>query len=254
MSGLWWLLLVVAGSVYVFLKVRKPAIEPLSENDRQCIARLPCYCHLNLSQQQRLHQQVGVFLATTSFYGCNGLEVDRDMAISIAAMACLLSLRDSRPYPWLRSVLVYPDAFEVRDQQPDQLGLVDDVPQSRIGESWDGQRIVLSWPDAQLAWHGVNSNVIAHECAHQLDSRGIGCPDGVASHAHWAAVMRRAYAELCSNGSPVIDAYGRTSPAEFFAVVVEAYLQDGVALAHFHPEVYQLLLAHFQLDLAAGQN
>ncbi len=249
MTILWWLLLAAAGG-YAWTQLRRPRVQPLSETDRQCLARLPCYGRLTHEQQQRLRQQVGMFLATSSFYGCNGLEVDRDMAISIAGMACLLSLRDARPYPWLRSVLVYPDAFEVRDQQPDELGLVNETPESRIGESWDGQRIVLSWPDAQLAWRGVNSNVIAHECAHQLDSRGVGCPDGVASHREWARVMRQAYTELCDKGSAVINRYGCTSPAEFFAVAVEAYLQDAKALAHFHPEVYALLFAHFQLDLA----
>src|SRR5207248_10766904 len=77
-------------------------------------------------------------------------------------------------------------------------------------------------------------NLILHEFAHQLDYEEFqtdGAP-ALATRAEyltWARVMSREFAALQSVGetgtSTVLDTYGATNPAEFFAVVTEAFFE-----------------------------
>lgn len=233
---------------------RPVPVEPLREAERERLARwLPIVATLTPTQRERHAAQVAQFLADKQFYGCNGLDVSPDMALAIAGTACLLTVRrQGPPYPALRSVLVYPDAFRVRDPEPDELGLVFDEGVELSGESWDGQRIIVSWADVEAALDGDPVNVVAHECAHQLDDeapQAEGAPL-LADYDEWSRIMQAEYDRLCEHGSPVIDDYGCESPAEFFAVCVESYLQRGAELAHHHPALYGLLCSHFQLNTA----
>lgn len=213
--------------------------------------RLRPWRRLDLGRRERLEAKTAQFLGHKDFYGCNGLELSQEMALLIAGFACLLSLRDAAPpFPRLRSVLVYPDAFLVHDTEPDELGLVNDQPEWRIGESWDAQRIIVSWPDIEEALAGGPDNVVVHECAHQLDPEGCGTPDGVDAR-RWAAVMQPAYEALCERGSPIIDDYGAESPAEFFAVACECYVQRPAALQAAHPALFTALDRHFGIGPAA---
>lgn len=224
-----------------------PTPRRLHPDDLTTLSRqLPQWATLSSRWQLQLEQQTARFLHDKDFYGCNGLEVSQEMALLIAAQACLLALHDSTsPYPRLRSVLVYPDAFLVHDTEPDELGLVNDEPEWRIGESWDAQRIIVSWPDVEEALAGGPDNVVVHECAHQLDQDGVGRPAGVDAR-RWASVMQPAYAELCARGSAVIDEYGAESPVEFFAVITECFIQTPAALQQHHPAVHQALQQFFR--------
>lgn len=243
---LWWL----------FRERPPPRVAPLDEATAEALARrLPAVAAMDSAQRARWRLQVAQFLADKDFYGCNGLSVSVEMALVIAGMACLLTVRDGAPpYPRLRSVLVYPEAFVVRDPEPDELGLVDEAGRELSGESWDGQRIIVSWADVEAALDGAPDNVVVHECAHQLDDeapQAEGAPP-MADYRHWAAVMRAEYEALQRDGSPVIDDYGTTSPAEFFAVCVESYVQRGAELARHHPALYALLRDYFGIDTAGA--
>jgi Mlc titration factor MtfA (ptsG expression regulator) len=46
----------------------------------------------------------------------------------------------------------------------------------------------------------------------------------------------------------IIDPYGATNPAEFFAVITETFLENAAALQQHHPELYQILKQYYQLD------
>lgn len=48
-----------------------------------------------------------------------------------------------------------------------------------------------------------------------------------------------------------IDAYGATSPAEFFAVVTEEFFENPTVLATRHPALYAELSAFYNFDPAA---
>lgn len=234
-------------------RAQRAALEspPDAALEHELDARLPWRACLSPGQRTRHLRQAQRLLQRLNFYGCNGLEVQPQQAALICGIAALLWLRDdSRPFPKLRSVLLYPAAFGVRDPEPDELGLVWDEPVETLGESWDGQRVVLSWADVEAALAGDAVNVVIHEFTHQLDDlapAAEGAPP-LPDYRDWSRIMRAEFEALQQRDSPVIDPYGAQSPGEFFAVVVEAYFQDGWALRHHHPELYALIAGYLGFE------
>lgn len=232
--------------------IERSLAQPFPEAWRELLQRrLVLYRRLDDAQKLLLESRVRRFVAEKKFHGCNGQVVTEDMKVLIAGLACLLILRPSaHVYPRLRSILVYPTAFWVRHHEPDELGLVSDEAVEQVGESWEGDRIVVSWEDVQAALDGDPVNVVAHECAHQLDDENPeseGAPL-LPDYTRWSQVMKTAYDELCRRGSPVIDEYGAESPAEFFAVATESYFQQGADLRRHHPELYDLLKDYYRVE------
>lgn len=220
----------------------------------QVYAAVPQTAAIPPALRALFEQQVERFLRDKKFIGCNGLSVTDDMRIAIAGLACLLVLRAGAPvFPAVRSVLLYPDAFLVRHPEPDEFGLVHDEPIEQIGESWQGDRVVLSWNDVRAALDGDEVNVVAHEFAHQLDDESPeaeGAP-ALSDYSRWAEVMAREYQRLQRHRRPpVLDPYGAESPGEFFGVVTEAYFQRGADLLRHHAELYALLREYYRLDTA----
>jgi Mlc titration factor MtfA (ptsG expression regulator) len=229
---------------------RRPA--PFPERWRALLAqRLPQYPLLTPELRTRFHQRAAGFLKAKRFYGCNELQVTDDMRVLIAGMACLLILRtEARVYPNLRSVLLYPTAFWVRHEEPDDVGVVYESEVLQVGESQDWGRVVLSWEDVEAALDGDPVNVPAHEFAHQLDDENPGS-DGaprLADYSRWSKVMKSAYRALRKKASPVLDDYGTEGPAEFFAVATEAYFQNGRALKRHHPDLFALLRDYYLIE------
>ena len=91
------------------------------------------------------------------------------------------------------------------------------------------------------------------ELAHKLDM-ATGRVDGTpplatrAERARWARVCSSAYtkhrARVDAGWPTLMDAYGATNEAEFFAVATETYFTQPQALAYEYPELY-ILLADF---------
>jgi Mlc titration factor MtfA (ptsG expression regulator) len=48
----------------------------------------------------------------------------------------------------------------------------------------------------------------------------------------------------------VMDLYGATNPAEFFAVATETFFEKGAALKAKHPELYEQLKDYYGMDPA----
>ena len=66
-----------------------------------------------------------------------------------------------------------------------------------------------------------------------------------------------AYADLCSRvdqseDSP-LDPYATESPAEFFAVMSEAFFETPLLLQEEYPNVYAQLVRFYRLDPALGE-
>lgn len=182
------------------------------------------------------------------------------MRVAIAGQACLLLLnRSSDVYPALRAILLYPGAFAAPRQDVGPGGVVTPFKQTMLGESWQDGRVVLSWDDAArgaLEWDG--HNVVLHEFAHQLDSESgstNGAPylGSAASYRSWSEVLSRDYAHLrraawLGSQDSVLDHYGATSPAEFFAVATEAFYGKPWQLAARHPALYDELSKYYRVD------
>ena len=230
---------------------------PLPRATRAALARTSAYRRLPPQLRRRLAELVSVFLAEREFIGCAGLTVTAAMRVEIAAQACLLILnRAAHVFDELRSILVYPDEFVVRDEVEED-GIVTERERALSGQSWDTSRIILSWRDVRDA--GAGYNVVIHEFAHYLDHEAgtaNGAPrlDEPRDYARWTRVMRDAYDALAARArrgeETLLDPYGCEDEAEFFAVATEAFFELPRELAAEHPELYAELGRFYRLDPA----
>jgi len=234
---------------------------PLAPAWRELLHRnVSLYRHLPEQLKEQLHGDIHVFLAEKRFEGCGGLEITDEIRVTVAAEACMLLLNRPRHYyPRLHSVLVYPTAYLAR--LPSSMGgggyIEEDVPLA--GQSWREGSLVLAWDHVKAgARDGRDGhNVVLHEFAHQLDEENgpaDGAPvlDNPARYAAWARGCRHEYAELCRDVKlhrrSVLDAYGATNPAEFFAVATETFFEKPRQLRRHEPDLYGVLKDYYHLD------
>ncbi|TDG11858.1 zinc-dependent peptidase [Seongchinamella unica] len=220
---------------------------------------LPVYSSLTLEQQSRLQDMVKFFIDRKKYYGCGGLVVTDEMRVMIAAEACLLVLNQGGAlYPRLRSILVYPTAFRVDREQRQADGTVAEGGHNLLGESWNDGRVILSWDDVTrgVADFSDGHNVVLHEFAHQLDAES-GSTNGAPplrrnSYRAWARIFSENYEDLELRSlrglDTVMDEYGATNPAEFFAVATETFFEKPRQLHKKRPELYAELQQYYQLD------
>ncbi len=223
---------------------------------------VPIYHRLSRTDQKELHGHILVFLAEKNFEGCGGLDITDEIKVTIAANACILLLhRQTDYYPGLYSILVYPGAFIAKGYVEYAPGYYAETEQVHLGESWKRGALILSWDDVLAGAGDVHNgrNVVLHEFAHQLDTE-----DGYANGApplpdrtmyvDWARILRKDYEGLkkdAEEGRPtVLDEYGASAPAEFFAVATECFFENPVQLQRSHPELYEELKLYYQQDPA----
>jgi Mlc titration factor MtfA (ptsG expression regulator) len=221
--------------------------------------RVPLVARLPAELQLRLKGHIQVFIAEKPFIGCQGQRIGDEVRVTIAAQACLLLLGHERPdcYPRLRQILVYPGAFVVDREKPLGAGLVQEQRQTLAGESWGQGQVILGWAEvvAGAADPTDGRNVGLHEFAHQID-QDTGVADGrpwrpsAAKRRRWARVMAEAFARLRNEPSTLIDAYGASDPAEFFAVVTELFFERPRELEAEAPAVYGELAELYRLNPA----
>ena len=237
---------------------------PFPEAWRAIIDKNVAYAaRLDEDDRRELEGHVQVFLEEKSFEGCGGLELTDEIKVTIAAQACVLLLhREDDYFPELESIVVYPSAYVARRAQRIEHGIVPDEDEVRLGESWHHGLVVLAWDSVLSGAHDAHDghNVVFHEFAHQLDQED-GSSDGApplpsrSRYAAWARVLGADYAQLQNdelmNRGTVIDKYGATNPAEFFAVVTEAFFEKPRQLAARHPELYAQLALFYKQDPVA---
>ncbi len=233
---------------------------PLPEDWRLILEReVDLYRLLPDRHKPELSGHLHNFLGEKHFEGCGGLTLTEEMKIIIAAQACLLLLgREITYFPKCDAILVYPGAYIAPQTRP--MGNTVVQEQSvRLGESWTRGVVVLAWDHVQEQARDAHCghNVVLHEFAHQLDQED-GAGDGTpvlrdrAQYVAWARVMGRTFTELTQKTMhgqrDVLDAYGATNPAEFFAVSTEAFFTKPAALAQERPGLYRMLHEYYRLD------
>ncbi|MCH1931567.1 zinc-dependent peptidase [Shewanella sp. A25] len=243
------------------LRRQRVMAKPFPKSWRNILKRrLPYFQTLPWDLQLQLKRHIHVFLDEKSFIGCDNLQINDEIRVTIAAQACLLLLnRKTDFYPNLRQILVYPDAFFVAREQRDGAGLVSQERKLLAGESWEQGQVLLSWKntlEGAANPHGGN-NVVIHEFAHQLDQEdGIANGAPILAHSQdylaWSQAFSQAYQELISaiaqGETSIFDPYGATNPAEFFAVVTETFFAQPNALHLQYPSLYKELTHFYQLD------
>jgi len=239
---------------------------PFPDTWREILERnVPAYSVLSEDLRRQLRGLVNVFVDEKRFEGCGGLEVTDEIKVTIAAQACMLLLnRQTRIYPTLSAVLVYPEAYRARTLVAvgGQLAETESV---RLGESWSRGAVVLAWDDVLSGVRDFRDghNVVLHEFAHQLDQEN-GHSDGApileqrSSYVTWARVLGNEYKRLrdrvARHRRTLLDGYGATAPAEFFAVATETFFEKAAQMQDKRPELYEELKAYYNLDPAAWRH
>ena len=224
---------------------------------------VPYYKLLNDDEKARLQEHVKIFLGEKRFEGCGGFEITDEARVTIAALACILLLgRRTDYFPGMKSILVYPESFEVRDRYEMEDGTVVEEEDDFMGESWALGPVVLAWDEVleSVADPEDGYNVVFHEFAHQLDGE-TGDENGAphledrSMYGEWNRVMKREFERLRDDVERrrphILDDYGDENPAEFFAVVTEAFFEMPRALLRRHPELYAQMRICYGQDPAA---
>ena len=223
-------------------------------------AQLPFLGHLSADERQRLRALACEFVATKEWNGARELALNADMQLSIALQACLPVLKLGLDWyrGWL-GIVVYPGDFVIPRQTMDEAGVVHEYDDEVLGEAWEGGPVLLSWFDSPEECAGVN--VVIHEFAHKLDMTN-GAVDGLpALHAgmsrqDWIAAFDSTYEDFCrrvdAGEDTLLDPYAAEHPAEFFAVMSEAFFETPKLLRSEYPSVYEQLRSFYRQDPAAG--
>lgn len=213
---------------------------------------------LGEQERQRLRDWIAVFVAEKSFEGCGGMEVTDEVRVTVAAQAGLLVLAYPEEFfASIRSVLVYPGDYLVPRSTPLGGGGVLEWQEPRLGETWSGGSVVLSWPrvvDGGRLRDGPRS-VVIHEFAHvidMLDGDVDGVPPLADDRREWVAAMddcrERFEAALDAGRSVPFDEYAAEGAGEFFAVATECFFQDPHRLARGDAALYDLLRVAWRQD------
>ncbi len=267
-----FILLIVGGiSVWLILnKRRKRATilaRPLPNDWRNWLEKdFPRYRTLPDEIKKTLDGYLQVLIEEKRFEACGDLdEVTDRMKVLIAAQAALLLVRLKKYhfYRRLKSILVYPTAF--RDGGHRRFGLQEERGNSvNLGESWQTGSIILAWDSVIAGARNSDDgqNVVFHEFAHQLDQID-GAADGLPilgdrkAYAQWAETFLRNYDDLVKKVESgkgrrsIIDSYGATNPAEFFAVASETFFEEPQKLLEKRSDLYGQLKNFYGLDPAA---
>jgi hypothetical protein len=226
---------------------------------------VPPYGTLTAEEQARLHVAARILVAEKNWEGCGGLSVTDEIRVTVAGLASLLVLGLRENYfDRVMTILVYPATYVAEDRPLDKSGLIlgDSV---LLGEAHYRGPVLLSWEEIcrDARRPGRGRNLVLHEFAHQLDMLN-GDADGIPDLAsatqvrRWRGVMGREYRRLvhaARHGRPtLLDKYGATNRAEFFAVATECFFLRPRSLVARHPEVYELLREYFGQSPAERSN
>ena len=209
---------------------------------------------------QDLRRLCSLFLDRKEFTGAHGLIIRDDMALAIAAQACLPILRlGLGVYDSFVGIVVHPGQARAQRQFVDEDGVVHEFEEVISGEAVEGGPITLSWPDVRGAGATAAEgyNVVIHEFAHVLDmtnGRLDAMPalpqimDARLWSVTWEEAFRTFKPQSEGKASSALDPYAGQSLEEFFAVMVEAFFVAPHVVLENHSALYGLLRQYFQRD------
>jgi MtfA peptidase len=224
-------------------------------------ANVAFYAWLTDAEQDRLRNDLRVFVAEKNWEGCGGLTITDEIKVTVAAQACLLLLGIEHDYfSRVLSVLVYPTAYRDPQGFAGRNGLIDESNQGRLGEAWYRGPVVLAWDTVIKEGRDftIGRNLVLHEFAHQLDfldglANGTPPLKNREQYVQWHGIMTAEYDKLIRDSAKgratVLDRYGTTDPCEFFAMVRECFFTQPVQLQRRHPLLYRILREYYGQDM-----
>jgi len=225
---------------------------------RLAIQRFPFTRALSADERGRLRELTILFMHDKLFASAHGLRLTDDMRLHVALQACTLILNLGLEYyrGW-REIVVYPAGFVPRHQHTDEAGVVHEGDEAYAGEAWLHGPVILSWADIADSEYPDGVNVVIHEFAHKLDMLN-GSANGYPplhrgmDRRSWSETFSAAYQGLCARvdrgDDTIIDPYASESPAEFFAVLSEAFFELPDVVQTEYPRVYSQLAQFYRQD------
>jgi len=234
---------------------------PSSEAWRRILwANVALFRRLPPDAQRKLEDGTRILIAEKSWEGVQGLTLTDAIKVTIAGMASLLVLGfNDDYYPNVETILVYPQGFLVSQRRMETRGVFAESVLPLAGQAALQGPVIVSWADVRAGIASGGQNVVLHEFAHKLDMRD-GAADGApylendAQIETWSRVMSAEYqrlvAETQAGERGVLNPYGATNAAEFFAVATESFFENAPALLELHPELYGILRDFYHQDPA----
>lgn len=224
---------------------------------RRTLKRFPFLPREGLEGEQ-LRRLSSLFLDAKEFSGAQGLQVTDDMAVAVAAQACLPVLHlGLAPYRRFVGIVIHPSAVVARREITDEDGVVHHIEETLSGEAIDGGPVMLSWRDVRASGASAADgyNVVIHEFAHVLDMAYGLSQDQPAlpphmPHTLWIETLHSAHQRLCDQvgreESPYLDPYACEGLEEFFAVSTEVFFVAPHALQEGAPDWYAQLQSFYR--------
>jgi hypothetical protein len=227
------------------------------------LARYPFLAARSPADRAALRTLATLFLAQKEFTGARGFVVTDEIAVAIAAQACLPVLRlGLEAYAGFVGIVVHSDEVVARRVVTDEAGVVHHYEETLSGEAMEGGPVMLSWHDVEAAGESAEwgYNVVIHEFAHVLDMAD-GAADGVpllpdrGAREAWCDVIDAEFTAFCggvdAGKETLLDPYGAESVDEFFAVASEVFFVAPAELRREHPALYALLARFYRQDPAS---
>ena len=217
---------------------------------------------LSADEQERLVDLTDGLMAQVRWEAAQGFDLTDEMCTVIAAQAALTCLGFDEGLDALvhvRTVIVHPRTIVLDGTHHEGGGVMSEGPRWLAGEAHDEEGpLLLAWDSVrrETRYRRGRRNVVIHEVAHKIDMLdGVidGTPpiDDEVLLADWARESRIAYGKVRLHGDGVIDGYGGTNPAEFFAVVSELFFSGPQLLAEAHPALFDCYRRFYRQDPAA---
>lgn len=214
------------------------------------------YRHLSQAEQKKLRSITRVIVSEKHWEAHDGLTMTDEIRVTIAATASLLLLGVTDFYfDQVSTIIVFPHPV----RRETQTGLIAGGHSHHAGEAWQNGQVVLSWQDVLSDSRNPHDghNLVIHEFAHCLDGldgeMGGSLTFGDAETTRqWNLVCDREFKALehaaRHHQETLLDRYGATSHAEFFAVASETFFEQPLPLKNQHPELFDLLARYYQIN------
>lgn len=227
------------------------------------VTRFSFAMRLDAGEQARLRDLAILFLHEKQISAAGGLELDLEKRLGIAIQACIVILNlGIEHYDGWVEIIVYPEEFLPRGEFRNEHGLIETDDLAYAGQAWHNGPVILSWADVENAGDADGVNVVIHEFAHKLDmlngdANGFPPLHAGMNREAWSKAFSAAYEDLQrrvrAGQRTEIDPYATESPAEFFAVISEAFFEIPDLVRTVYPDVYGQLARFYRQDPASRE-
>jgi len=222
------------------------------------LLKIPQYQKLPKDLQTKIKYSILLFIKTKQFVGV-GVEVNDEIKVNIAFFGCLIVINKNECYDNLKYIYVYPHTILLNRTQNN--GGIFNKQEFLIAGEAVGDSVIIAWNEAKREiFHLKNHNVIIHEFTHELDFES-GDVNGIpnlkkSDYYEWINIIGNNYKEFKNKiinhkkleKYALIDKYGSTNKAEFFAVLSEMFWTKPQTLKKHFPDIYKEFVKFFNFD------